>query len=102
MLQAMVQRGYQVGNNVVGLRGHIMHPTAPGQPWVPPRHEVQVLDDRIRVFTTQFFGIPYTRASYLDTVTVQVFATIADFLNWCRTCGTPSEPGQPAFSNAWD
>lgn len=100
--QHMTEIGYQPTNNIHGLQGIIMCPTGPGLPWVPPMHEVQVTTDRIRIFTLQFFGEPYTKASWWDTITVAVFGTVDDFLIWCTREGRLSEPGLPAFSNAWD
>ena len=72
---------------------------ASGIPSVPDyAHNVMVTDDRIRVYVERFFGEPYTRRSWRDTVTVAVFETVPAFLDWCREHGRPSEPGQSAFS----
>jgi len=75
------------------------YPGGPGVPCPANGLSVQVCADRIRVFRTQFFGTPYSRASFVDTVTVAVFASVADFLAWCPCV---SEPGAPAYSNGGD
>jgi hypothetical protein len=103
MKEALLKAGYVVSpNNIHSLPGVLMYPGGPGIPCPNPGREVQVLDDRIRIFTTKLFGEPYTRKSYWDTETVYVLDSVPAFLNWCRCYGTVSEPGLPAFANAHD
>lgn len=89
--------GYvQSPNNIYHLAGSIWYAGAGGIPQPAKMQEVQVDIDRIRVFSTKFFGEPYTRTSFWDTVTVAVFADVPSFLAWCEENGELSLPGLPA------
>lgn len=75
------------------LRGAspVWYPGASGMPHTPDWTEVQVCSDRIRVFRTEFFGESYLRRSFVDTVTVAVFADVPDFLAYCGNSGRVAE-----------
>lgn len=103
MIQEMQKRGYVVSpNNIFGLPGVLMYANGQGLWTVPDFMEIQVLNDRIRVFKTQRFGECYTRKTYLDTITVAVFDRVEDFFSWCETHGKRSEPALPAFAQGMD
>lgn len=55
----------------------------PGVPEFPPQFKVQVRDDRIRVYTQEFFGTPYTSRSWWDQRTVAIYLTVEEFLAAC-------------------
>jgi hypothetical protein len=95
LVSALLAAGWQTCATIHHLDGVCMTPAGPGIP--EPAHgcEVQVLHDRIRVFTCEFFGEAYSRCSFIDTVTVAVFDTAEAFFAWCRAEGTVSLPGTP-------
>lgn len=103
MVQAMVSAHYVISpNNIFGLPGHLMYAGGPGIWTVADDLEVQVLQDRIRVFKAKFFGTPYSRQSYWDTSTVAVFGDVPAFLKWCEANGKLSEPGIAAHPQNYD
>jgi hypothetical protein len=87
---------HQDGSSPVWYAGH------PGllQPKYP--QEIQVCSDRIRIFEPVFFGEAYSRRSFYDTKTIAVLTSIPELIDWCHEHGVVSEPGLPAFANAWD
>src|SRR5262245_20278353 len=82
-------------NNIYGLQGSTWYRSGPGVKILPYPQEPQVLHDRIRVFTTKFFGTHYTRRSFTDTVTVAVFDDVEAFLAWVEVVGVPKPPPGP-------
>lgn len=65
--------------------------------WEPlGEYEIQVCHDRIRVFASKFFGEPHTRCSFWDQITIAVFISVPDFVEWCKVNGRLSLPGLPA------
>lgn len=100
MVKAMVAAGYVVSpNNIYGLPGVLMYAGGPGIREFGDMLEVQVLSDRIRVFKSKLAGEAYGRCSYLDTITVAVFDSVAAFL---AAADKISEPGLPAYAQGWD
>lgn len=98
--RAMVDAGYCVSvNNIHGLPGVIMYAAGPGVPEFPKHLEVQVTNDRIRVFSSKLVGESYSRNTYWDTITEHVFSDVQAFLSAAPCI---SEPGQPAYSCGWD
>ena len=84
MKQDMLKNGYVCSpNNIHSLPGDIMYANGPGCPQYPSSHQVQVLPDRIRVFTNRFFGQDYSKNSYWDQVTVAVFDSVGAFITSC-------------------
>lgn len=77
-------------------------PCGPGIMEPGPGLFTDVLCDRIRVYRKQFFGESYTVRSWWDTPTVAVFASVAEFLEWCQVNGRPSLPGLPPYAQGMD
>ncbi len=71
-------------NNIHSLPGVIMYPGGNGVFPFLRAFDVQVTNDRIRVFSCKFFGEAHSRRSYWDTVTEAVFDTVPLFLTWCE------------------
>lgn len=63
---------------------------------VPAGLDIQPLDDRIRLFSKRFFGTAYSKRSYWDTVTEQVFADVPELLAWIEANGRLTPPALPA------
>jgi len=82
-------------NNIHGLQGSTWYSSGPDKKCLPYPQEAQVLSDRIRVFTTKFFGTHYTKLSFTDTVTVAVFDSVEAFLAWVEVVGVPKPPPGP-------
>ena len=61
--------------------------------------ECQVCSDRIRLFRLQFFGEQYSKRSFWDTVTIAVFADVAEFMAWFRDNSIARPAGG---ANVWD
>lgn len=80
----------------------IWYPNGPGLPCPPQGVEVQACHDRIRLFRRQFFGLPYDRRSFWDTVTVAVVEDAQGLIAWCVEHGRISEGGAPAYSAGGD
>ncbi len=88
-------------NNIHSLPGSTWYAGSPSIKSLPSGQECQVLSDRIRIFIPKLFGTPYTKCSYLDTVTVSVFESARDFLAWVNIVGDYKQP-LPAFTNSLD
>ena len=56
-------------------------------------HEVEVLENTIRVFKTNLD---------LTSTTIAQFDTVECFWEWCKINGQLSEPGLPPYYNSWD
>ena len=94
MQEQMAAIGYVLSpNNIHSLSGVIMYAGGPNVLEPKHKHQVQVLNDRIRIFETRLFGEPYTKQTYQDTVTIAVFTNTDDFKSWCRENGQISEGG---------
>lgn len=94
MRSELIKVGFCVSpNNIHALPGCLVYASGPGVWTVPNFQEIQVLEDRIRVFRPSFFGDQYSKRSYWDTVTVAVFDNVPDFMAWCQEHGKVSEPG---------
>lgn len=71
----------------------------PGVPEFPSGHNVQVHNDRIRVYTVKLFGTPYTKRTWWDQHTVAVFLTVEEFL---AACPEKSSGGVSHAFNSFD
>lgn len=69
----------------------IWYPGWSGMANVPEGTEAQVCSDRIRIFSSQFFGEPHSKRSFNDTITLAVFDNTRDFLAYCAESGCVSE-----------
>lgn len=102
MEQRMLEAGYvRDPNNVNSLPGSLWYSGAPNVKGCPAGKYIQVLHDRIRIFTQEFFGEWYTKRSYIDTVTVEVFETFEQFAKWMAENGKNAH-ATTAFSNVMD
>jgi len=88
-------------NNIHSLPGSLWYAGGPNIKALPTDMEALVQCDRIRVFKTKFYGEPYTQRSFWDTITVEVFDDVADFLAWVEKNGI-YESALPAGANVWD
>ena len=86
-------------NNIYEAYGSIWYVAGPNVKCPPYPQQTLVQSDRIRVFTTKLFGEPYTRRSFIDTITVAVFDNTKDFLTWVDEVGEYKPPGG---ANVWD
>ena len=77
----------------------VWYPGIVCMPCPNPGEDVQVCDDRLRVFKLEFFGVSYSKRSFLDTVTVAVFVTVAELLAYCKSTGHRVIVGG---ANVWD
>lgn len=60
-----------------------MYPGSGNLPCFPIGHDVQILNDRIRVFTSKLFGEAYSKRSFQDQITVAVFDSVELFVLSC-------------------
>jgi len=88
-------------NNIHNLQGSLWYAGAPNIKGAPVLHEVQICEDRIRVFTTKFFGLAYSARSWNDHVTVEVFDSVSQFIEWINDHGIYREAGTDA-TNLFD
>lgn len=103
MIKRMVSNGYVISpNNIHGLPGVLMYPAGQGIWTVQDHQEIQVLPDRIRVFSQHLFGEAYSRRSYFDTVTEAVFDNCSEFFTWCERHGKLSDPALPSYAQGMD
>jgi hypothetical protein len=99
LVKDLIAAGYFISpNNIHSLPGVLMYAGGPDRPCFPIGTEVQVLNDRIRVFSVKFFGKEYTRESFHDTVTVAVFDSAEKYLVACPD----KSLGGASYSNSWD
>lgn len=84
------EAGYVRSPNGNGLRWYA---AGPGIPELvhPMELEIRADGDPPYVVTCAVYGKP------LERVDVLKFATMAEFLEWCKRHGRTSEPGMPAF-----
>lgn len=103
LAEQMRECGYCVSpNNIHGLQGKLYYAAGPGLAEPVSGQEIQVTEDRIRVFKAVFFGEQYSRRSFWDTVTVAIFLTAEELVAWCKKNGTVSQPGLPGFITGFD
>jgi hypothetical protein len=88
-------------NNIHSLPGSLWYASGPNIKAMPTDLEALVQRDRIRIFRMKFFGEPYTRRSFWDTITVEVFDNVTDFLAWVEKNGIYNS-ALPAGANVWD
>ena len=99
-VQAMLDAHWVISpNNIHSERGTLMYPAGRQLKRPPVMHEVQVLEDRIRVFKPVFRGEHYSKRSWWDTETVNLFVSPDEFLAWCEENG---EIGPPPGPNVFD
>ncbi len=101
----MVKAGYVRCPNVAieknlagGSRWYAGGPNVPE----PKNASVYVSASWVTVYRTVFFeAIGEVPGVFVGKI-LQKFATVADFIDWCKVNGQPSGSGLPAFSNSWD